>query len=444
MIHRIQQRLFLFIVTAATLAVACLLILQLSLRQGFLDYINMDERADLSAALIQTFHNRGNSWVFFSDDSSLWPERLDLVVPRDEIASRLFLLDANKNLVLGKAFSTDRNIVLTPLKDDGQILGYYALQPKSKISQRTNIAFVKRQEQSLLLISIPILLLSIILSLIAARHLLRPINALSQGLHLLSKGQYSSRVAIKSRDELGQLSNELNSLALILENNEKIRCQLVADIAHELRTPLTILRGEIRALLDGIRPTTPVALESLNTEVLHLNRMVDDLYQLSLYDISALNYDMKPVAPIRLLDEIIELFRPQFSSKGITISFLPPSSPARLMSADHNRLRQLFSNLLSNSLKHTDANGRIEVIAKYTPTSIEIVFQDSPPAVLNEDLPNIFNHLFRVDSSRNRATGGSGLGLTICRSIVSAHEGTITAGPSPLGGLLIAISLPAT
>lgn len=441
MLRRIQQRLFLFLLASASLALVFQVLFQFNLRQGFLDNINKDESALLAKILARKYERKG-SLDFIKKPPSSWPHSLQYVLPVWETETRLILLDAERNLIKGSALSPDDLEKVTPLRDEaGHTIGYFHLRPKTEIANTANLAYLTTQKYGILIISAPVLILCVILSLFAARRLLRPINDLACGIHLLSTGDYSVRIPINTLDELGQLESDFNSLAQILENNEKNRRQLVADIAHDLRTPLTIIRGETKALLDGIRPTSKEALASLNAEATSLSRMVDDLYQLSLYDISALHYTKEQVDLVEMLQQSAEQVRPQFDAKGLTLTLSFPQRVA-VMHADHQRLCQLFANLFDNSLKYTEAGGRLEVSVASQPQTVVIQFQDSAPSVPDQDLPRIFDRLFRVDSSRQRKEGGSGLGLAICKSIVKAHEGSIEAGRSGLGGLLISITLP--
>ncbi len=295
----------------------------------------------------------------------------------------------------------------------------------------------------MLLIVAAILLLSVCISLIVARKLVRPINALTKGIHRLSCGDYTVRVPIPSTDELGRLACDFNSLALALEHNEESRQQWVADIAHELRTPLAILRGEIEALQDGIRAVDAKALDSLHSEIMRIGRLVEDLYQLSLFDVGALTYRKDAIDPIPLIKQVIQLFRDEFRRKGVSLSaFLPESVNPGLVFGDAERLQQLFTNIVENSLKYTRSTGKMEIHAKYNPNQLHFTFQDSAPGVPIAEHEKLFDRLYRVEASRNRKTGGMGLGLTICHNIVKAHEGTIVASSSPLGGLQIDIFIP--
>ncbi|HEY5973808.1 MAG TPA: ATP-binding protein, partial [Geobacteraceae bacterium] len=255
-------------------------------------------------------------------------------------------------------------------------------------------------------------------------------------------GDYSTRVPVVSTDELGQLAGDFNTLALTLAQNEQARRQWVADISHELRTPLAILRGEIEALQDGIRKPSPDSIRSLHGEVLRLGRLVDDLYQLSLSDLGALQYRRERLDLAVLVGDVVSAHRAEFTANNIGLSASLPADGTAQLLGDPERLHQLFANLLANSLKYTAAGGELRIAMTCDGCTVSIDFQDSAPGVTDTDLERLFERLYRVEASRNRATGGAGLGLAICRNIVEAHQGTISARPSPLGGLWVRVELP--
>jgi two-component system sensor histidine kinase BaeS len=231
-------------------------------------------------------------------------------------------------------------------------------------------------------------------------------------------------------------------MALTLEKHNKDQRQWVADISHELRTPVAVLQGEIEALLDGVRPITPETVRSLHAEALRLNRLVEDLYELSLSDIGALSYRKELLDVADVLNVSLDGFRAEFGRKNITLRTDPSAEQNVVAYADWGRLEQLFANLLENSLRYTDAGGETAVNLALSNSHIIIKFQDSAPGVPERNLDRLFERLYRVEGSRSRTSGGAGLGLAICKNIVEAHEGSISAHQSPLGGLLIRISLP--
>jgi len=438
---KIQQRLFFAILAAAMLAVIFMyLIMNWNLGRGFLQYVNTIENEKLATALIQAYTEKG-SWDFLQDDPETWPKSLTRVMPGGKFDARLLLLDENLEPIFGN-IGVKKGERPAPLTHQGKVVSYLLYHPREEISEDHQLRFVKQQELAMLMIAGVILFLAVVFSLFVTRRLVRPIKALTEGTHRLAGGDYTTRVPVTSRDELAQLARDFNALALALENNEKAHRQWVADISHELRTPLSVLRGEIEALQDGIRSPDQKAIQSLHAEVLHISRLIDDLYQLSLYDVGAMTYRKEQLDLPSLLWQVVDSFRPKFTGAGITVS--GPSSEAEeaMVFADQERLRQLFTNLLDNSLKYTDSGGRLEITVVAEEGSVRVAFCDSTPGVADEELPKIFARFYRVEGSRSRESGGAGLGLAICRSIVEAHEGTIVAKVSPLGGLGIEISLP--
>jgi two-component system sensor histidine kinase BaeS len=261
--------------------------------------------------------------------------------------------------------------------------------------------------------------------------------------HRLAAGDYGTRVDTRSSDELGQLAQDFNHLASALERNEELRRNMVADISHELRTPLAVLRGELEAVEDGVRAMSPQTIVSLQAEVSLLSKLIDDLHELSLADVGALTYRMARVDVGALLRQTAGMFQDRMARKSLGMQIeLPADLPA--IQGDAQRLTQLFTNLIENSMRYTDPNGMLQITAHAAGSDVIIVLQDTAPGVPEDMLPRLFERFFRVESSRNRQHGGSGLGLAICQRIVEAHDGRIEALPSDLGGLQLRLTFPAS
>ena len=356
-----------------------------------------------------------------------------------DMPSRLFLFDVTGRLIVGDVESSS-SVTRIPLVVAGQSVGYLGFIPVKEITDDRHLLFLEQQELTYTLVAGVIVVLAVLLSFLLARRLVRPIRKLAAGTHRLAKGDFSTRVQISGQDELARLANDFNLLALTLEKNEDARKQWVADISHELRTPIGVLRGEIEALIDGIRQPDSAALHSLQAETLRLGRLVDDLYQLSMSDLGALNYRKETIDLGRLLEDALAAYAHEFEQhKMILDSHFCPDC---FILGDAIRLRQLFGNILDNTLKYTDCFGKLRVSMTVDRHNVSIDFQDSFPGVSQDDLDRIFERLYRVESSRNRQTGGSGLGLSICRNIVEAHQGIIVAQTSLLGGLWLQIRFP--
>lgn len=368
-------------------------------------------------------------------------ERPDAGGQRRRRPTRVVVLDKNKQILFGVTRDINE-LELKPIKSKGNLIGYLGSIPSRRLIDYYDLSFSERQGREFILIALVTIVGATILLMPLSRNLVKPINRLASATRDLASGNYDIRIPENSSDEIGQLSHNFNSLAKTLEHNENARRQWIADISHELRTPLSILRGEIESIQDGIRDINPERLSALHSEVMNLNRLIDDLYELSLSDIDALVYHKSNVS----LDEIIELsialLRDEFTEKNIRISINSDKKDDHSVFADPDRLQQLFTNLLTNSLRYTDDDGSLQINIYRDQEKICIDFQDSAPGVDDADLPRLFERLYRVDSSRNRKTGGVGLGLSICRNIVEAHEGTISARRSPIDGLWIKIELP--
>jgi len=353
--------------------------------------------------------------------------------------TRVALTTAEGQWVIGNpAVPSDSPFVA--VKSHGEIVGKLLLAPLPELQNEVDLAFARSQTRHTLIAAAGVLAGALLFAWILARWLLAPIKALGRASQKLTAGDYSVRIADARTDELGVLAHDFNRLAEALERNQQARRDWGADIAHELRTPLSILRGEIQALQDGVRPVNAGALASLQGECSRLTALVEDLYQLALSDAGALEYRFVTLDLGNLLSAIVNDHSRALAGSGIALTLEPP--PRMMVRADELRLTQLFGNLLINSQRYTDAPGRVVIQFTTLPGMWQIHVDDSPPGVSRELLPKLFDRLFRVETSRNRAAGGAGLGLAICRNIATAHGGKIEAGTSPLGGLRITVTLP--
>ncbi len=360
------------------------------------------------------------------------------------LPTRVALLDDRDRVVIGNpAVPLDSPRV--PIQVDGRLVGNLLLAPQPALTNDIDVAFVRSQTQHALRAAIGILVLALIAALLLARWLLAPVKVLGQRMEELAAGKLDARMASDRSDELGELARNYNRLAETLSKNQDARRQWGADIAHELRTPLSILRGEIQAMQDGVRPVSKEALDSLQAECARLTSLVEDLYQLALSDAGALTYRFEHLDINGLVREAESDHARSLREAGLVLAASLHPSPL-MVRADGQRLLQLFANLLVNAGRYTDAPGNVRITTAERMAGgkrwVDVVFDDSAPGVPPELLPKLFDRLFRVETSRNRAAGGAGLGLSICKNIAEAHGGTLTAAASPLGGLRLVLSLP--
>jgi two-component system sensor histidine kinase BaeS len=278
-------------------------------------------------------------------------------------------------------------------------------------------------------------------AVLLTRWMLRPVRHIAAATHRLAAGDYQTRLKIATHDEIGSLADDFNRLALALERNDRMRRAFMADMSHELRTPIAVLRGELEAIEDGVRKMTVESIRSLRAEVEMIGKLVNDLYELSLADVGALPYRMADFDIVKSLELRLQGFRERLAERRITLEADIPDEEI-LVNGDETRIQQLLGNLMENSCRYTTDGGRSRLCCHRERAHVVIDLHDSDPGVPEDSLPRVFDRFYRVEASRNRQTGGAGLGLAICKSIVEAHRGTIGARASPLGGLWIRVSLP--
>ena len=282
---------------------------------------------------------------------------------------------------------------------------------------------------------------AILLTFSLSRRILAPVNSLSRAARALARGDFVSRVDVRSRDEVGQLAQTFNSMASELAATEEIRRTLVADVAHELRTPLSNIRGYLEAIGDGMLSADKATLGSMHEEVLLLTRLIEDLQQLALAESGQLKLDIKPCELSEVVKKAVAGLQPQLESKGITIT--TDVSTGALIQADPERIGQVLRNLLANSANYTSSGGNISVSVLKRNDEIQVDVQDTGAGIPEDELRFVFERFYRVDKSRSRATGGVGLGLTIAKRLVEAHGGSITVQSQEGLGSTFTFVLPA-
>jgi signal transduction histidine kinase len=283
--------------------------------------------------------------------------------------------------------------------------------------------------------------IALLLTFLLSRRILAPVKALTGAARQFGKGDFSHRVEYKGKGELGELASSFNSMAEDLERTERLRRNMVADVAHELRTPLSNLKGYLEAISDGVVKPDEATIKSLNEEASSLSRLVEDLQELSLSDAGKLRMIVQPDDISRLIKETITVFQTKAAAKSLTISAdLPAALP--LVNIDSHRIKQVLYNLLDNAVAHSSKEGRITVTVREQNDKVYVSVADTGEGIPAEDLPMIFERFYRVDKSRARATGGSGLGLTIAKRLVEAHGGTIEVKSKPGQGSTFTFSLP--
>ena len=303
-------------------------------------------------------------------------------------------------------------------------------------------AFLRAMNTALAVAASAAFLAAVAVSVFVTRRIVAPIRAMKMASARIADGRYGERVLVTSDDELGELAGQFNRMAATLEEVERMRRDLIADVAHELRTPLASITGYMEALIDGVVPATPETYHRVHREASRLQRLVADLQELSRAEAGQVPILRKPIAVHELVDAALGRLRPQFDDKGIVLETdVNPGLPRVL--ADPDRIGQVLTNLLGNALQHTPQGGRIMIRARPEKGMVAIAVVDTGVGVAPQHLPHLFDRFYRVDRSRARRSGGSGIGLTIARHLVEAHGGSIRAeSPGPGRGATFTFTLP--
>ena len=363
--------------------------------------------------------------------------------PRElvNLKGRLFLLDENRNRVAGAVVIMDEQAPMQAIEIDGRPVGWLGFNPVRDVLPPEAQQFLHGQARTLGISLLIALGFAAVLGFLLARHISRPVRQLASAVAGLRRGDFNARAPVHTRDEIGELGRNVNQLAETLEKNRTMRRRWMADIAHELRTPISVLKGEIEALEDGIRPLDQNTRNSLREEADQLARLIDDLQTLALSDAGALDLRIEPVNFSELLLRSCNRFTDRMTERKIV--FKADITEEVWLDGDPQRLRQLVHNLMENCYRYVESQGQVKLELRARDGRAELILDDSGPGLQAEQLSRLFERFYRAEESRSRVSGGSGLGLSICRNIVEAHGGVIGAESSSQGGLCVRISLPA-
>jgi signal transduction histidine kinase len=315
----------------------------------------------------------------------------------------------------------------------------------SSVSASLAAAFRQALMQALVLATLLATAGALALSYYVARQIARPVQQILAATQRIGGGQYAERVVVpaaNANDELGQLATSLNEMAGALEQTERRRLELVGDVAHELRTPITTLSGYLEGLLDGVVDASPTTWGKLHTETLRLRRLVDDLQELSRAEAGQISLHVTRTAPDSIVRAAQERVAPLYADKQLELHVGTLAGAPDIL-ADQDRAVQVLTNLLTNALRYTPTPGRVEVSVRKEDGMLAFQVRDTGIGIAADDLPRIFERFYRVEKSRARSLGGSGIGLTIAQALVEAMHGTVSAESAGLGqGSTFAFTLP--
>jgi two-component system sensor histidine kinase BaeS len=492
---RIQNKLIaIFFLTSVVLVVSQVLVMQWSIGKGMIDYVNERELKALNtvASSLAELYQKDGSWQQISGNHKRFKNIIDKELADSEFSSpqgnrppnrprepghwmgqnqadrnnsqmegregpkgpppprggppifevSYALLDFDKTFLAG-LYSAELSFSYIDIIVEEKTIGFLAVSKRDHLTAGYELNFVKQQQRYILFIALGLVLVAMLIAMPLAAHFVKPIKSLTSAMSKLTSGQFQQRIDLKRKDEFAHLSRDFNELAATLQQNEQARKRWLADISHELRTPVAVLKGELESMLDGVRPLSLERIQSANEEVTQLEQLLDDLHELTRNDLGTLHYRKESLNLVKLLHEEVKRYQTLLAENGFKVTFsdLPQEV---FVFADTKRLRQLMANLFTNTAKYANDGDMLNISVNVLQQShqVEIRFEDNGCGVDEVNLDKLFDHLFRIENSRNRETGGSGLGLSICQKIVDAHHGKISAFASDLGGLGILIILP--
>jgi two-component system sensor histidine kinase BaeS len=377
---------------------------------------------------------------------AMGPPRGPLPAPPGEpdvFGSRIGVYAPDGRLLVGVPLDANaRGALERPVTIEGQVVAWVRMRPGARVPDAVEAAFLRRQYLGIAVLAGALLALGLLGARWLAGRWVRPLLGIQGATARIARGELATRLPTTRTDEIGDLIRDINSMAEGLEHLESARRRWIAEISHELRTPLTVLRGEIDALAEGVRPLNREAAVSLREEVLRLGAMVEDLHLLAMADLNALPCYFAECDAVQITQRVYQRFERRASALSISLEIVTPAEGSLPVYWDSQRMEQVLTNLFDNSLCYTDAPGRIRVTVQRQEERVWLRVEDSHPGVPAADRGRLFEPLYRADAARGRHRGGSGLGLAICAALVRAHAGRITATASELGGLSIFVDMP--
>jgi len=328
-----------------------------------------------------------------------------------------------------------------PIEVDEQEVGYLLPGTAVTLLREPEQAFLRRLRQTIVPVGVAACGVAILLGLLLTWQLTDPLRKLKTAAQGIAGGDLSQRVDIRSKDEIGELGRTFNQMAENLARAEKLRRNMVADIAHELRNPLTVMRGNLEAILDGVFEPTDENVASIHQQAIFLSRLVDDLQELALADAGQLRIEREPVDLAAVIERTATESGPRAQRESISVAVDVPSD-LPVLSADPQRISQVLGNLLDNAIRHSQEGGSITIRASRKEDAVQVDVMDRGTGLSPEELSLVFERFYRGDKARARATGGAGLGLAIVKQLVEAHGGRVWAESTEGQGATFSFTLP--
>lgn len=383
---------------------------------------------------VTSYYEKNGSWIGVDEylrqqgqiSSSNSPEGNGPLTPTPFV-----LVDSNGQVILpsgrfqvGDQLNTTQFNQRVAIIVNQQVVGYVLVTGRPPSPGPLETRYLDRTNQALILAALGAMVIAVLLALILARTITRPVRDLTLASSAMAKGQLNQQVQVRSKDELGELTKTFNKMSADLEHSNQLRQQMTADIAHDLRTPLSVIIGYLEGLKDGVIKPNTKRFTAMYDEALYLQRLVEDLRTLSLADSGELSMTKLPVQPGELIERLTSSFQHQADQNHISLKTSIESDLPSIY-ADPERLQEALGNLVTNALRYTPQGGEINLSASRDGDHVCITVKDNGAGIAPDDLPHIFERFYRGDDSRQE--GGSGLGLAIAKSIIELQGGKIAA-----------------
>jgi signal transduction histidine kinase len=324
---------------------------------------------------------------------------------------------------------------------DGEVVGTVITTEPQPGRDANEQRYLERTTQALLLAALSGTAIALVLGILLARTLTKPMRELTAAIQDMGKGELRQLVPVRTSDELGELAQAFNQMSADLAHAHELQRQMTADIAHDLRTPLTVISGYLESLRDGVLEATPERMDTIYNETQNLFRLIQDLRTLSLAEAGELSLQIQVVMPSDLLRRVTAAHEHRAEKLGITLhTEIAPDLPE--IEIDQERMLQVMGNLVSNALRYTPEGGTIALSASQEGDSLVLKVRDTGEGIPPEILPKVFDRFYRGESSRTRRETETGLGLAIAKSIVEMHRGSITVESEIGKGSIFTIKLP--
>jgi two-component system, OmpR family, sensor histidine kinase BaeS len=450
-----------FVVVAFITAGLVGLFVRYTSQDRFTQFLIDQQRSRIEQALTEYYTTNG-SWdavavAWDGIESSVMPTNIPpppdnnpANLPGQEQRRSLFgLADVNGIVIVSVDPSSPAGTLLpqqvissgTAVKVNGKTVGTILTARQISQFRPAESRYLNRTYNALLYASLAAFGVAILIGILLARTLTRPIKALTNAAEGMAAGELEQQVQVKSRDEIGQLAKSFNQMSAEVVRVNRQRRQLTADIAHDLRTPLTVIAGYIESMRDGVLKPTPERMTLIYSEIERLQKLVDDLKVLSLADSGELPLHRQILAPDYLLKQAAELFSHTARKQKVALK-VESGQDLPEISVDEARMMQVLGNLVTNALRYTSSGGKIILSAQAANQAVRISVKDNGSGIPPEELPFIFDRFHRADKSRHSDNGESGLGLAIVKAVVESHGGRVWAESTPGMGTSIHLDFP--